>query len=380
MDEYKAVHVGYYHANDDTRIVKKECKTLSESSRYNLTYITSNRNSSVGTQEKDGIRIIVLPLVDKRFVRLFRYINDLYKEIVQISPDVCHIHEFVLYPLIKKLKKKNIKIILDFHENDIEVWRDKFRDKYGNTVSKIFFHFISKYEKTCVKRADATIVVDRKLENRIGKYGKPPVLIPNYPIVSTAIESLESIRQNKNICFAGGYSDTWSIKKIMMSLELLDEVNFLLAGFGDDKYIDSLKSYSSWERTKYYGKIPFDSVQNEIYKNSTAGVALLKYDESWSDGPLGNTKIFEYMLAGLPVICTDFPIWKEIIESNNCGICVNPNDIRAIVDAISFVMSDSKSAMEMGENGRKLVMKKYNWEKLAVKLEQLYKDILGEKI
>lgn len=377
MNKYKVVHVGYYHSADDIRIIKKECMTLHSTGVYDLTYITSDRNSTHAEQENNEIYIKILPLVDKRFVRLFRYIKDLKKQVISMEPDVCHIHEFVLYPIISKLKKRKIKVVLDFHENDIEVWRDKFEIKYGKIISKMFFLLISYYEKKCVKLADAIIVVDRRLEERIKKYGKTPILIPNYPIVLLETETVDYKNHEENVCFAGGYSDTWSIKKIMMALNLVPKAGFLLAGFGEKEYLDDLKKYESWNKTKYYGKISHDMVQQEIYGKSRIGLALLKYDKSWSEGPLGNTKLFEYMLAGLPVVCTDFPIWKEIVEYNNCGICVEPDNIEDIATAVSYILENEEKAAEMGENGRKLVMEKYNWNVLGKELKAMYKKLLS---
>ena len=42
----------------------------------------------------------------------------------------------------------------------------------------------------------------------------------------------------------------------------------------------------------------------------------------YKKGTLGNNKIFEYMYYGLPIICTDFDLWKEIIDKYKCGIYV----------------------------------------------------------
>ena len=104
-------------------------------------------------------------------------------------------------------------------------------------------------------------------------------------------------------------------------------------------------------------------------------MALLQHDDSWKNGPLGNTKIFEFMMAGIPVVATNFDIWKDIIEKNNCGICVDCNDINAISDAINTTLSDRNLARQMGNNGHKLILEKYNWEILAKTLIEIYSDL-----
>ena len=81
------------------------------------------------------------------------------------------------------------------------------------------------------------------------------------------------------------------------------------------------------------------------------------------------------MAAGLPVIASNYPLWKEIIADNNCGICVDPLNIQEIADAINYIRSHPMEAQEMGFNGRKAVLNKYNWTNEEKKLFQVYKDI-----
>ncbi len=88
------------------------------------------------------------------------------------------------------------------------------------------------------------------------------------------------------------------------------------------------------------------------------------------------TKLLEYMAAGLPVIASNFPLWKEIIEGNNCGLTVNPLNPREIAKAVEYLLEQSDEARKMGENGRKAVVEKYNWETESRKLIAVYEDLL----
>ena len=375
MEKAKVIHLGYYHSIDDTRIIHKECRSLYKTGRYALYYITSNRNADVGQFNKDGINEEVIPLINKRFIRLFSYIQDLKKKINALNPQICHIHEFALYPIIPFLRQRGIKIVLDFHENDLDVYKRKIRDRYGALLSNIFYSMMKKYEIKCVRNSDKIIVVDYTLKERIESYGTEAYLIPNYPIVDANNELKLSNLSEDTLCFAGGYSQLWSTENIMKVMEKNPNVTFRLAGIGDDEYINKLKKYHSWERTIFYGNVPFETVINEIYPQSSIGMALLQHDDSWKNGPLGNTKIFEFMMAGIPVVATNFDIWKDIIEKNNCGICVDCNDINAINDAINTILSDRDLARQMGNNGHKLILEKYNWDILAKTLIEIYSEL-----
>ena len=86
------------------------------------------------------------------------------------------------------------------------------------------------------------------------------------------------------------------------------------------------------------------------------------------------------MAAGLVVIGSFFPLWKDIIEGNNCGYCVNPEDPLAISKAIQQVMDDNTLSEEMANNGRKAVKEKYSWETEEKKLIVAYNKLAEDTI
>ena len=87
-------------------------------------------------------------------------------------------------------------------------------------------------------------------------------------------------------------------------------------------------------------------------------------------------KMFEYMSAGLPIITSNFPLWKEIVEGNNCGICINPLEPKEIAQAIEYIITHPKEAEQMGQNGKKAVLEKYNWGVEEKKLFEIYKELI----
>jgi glycosyltransferase involved in cell wall biosynthesis len=90
-------------------------------------------------------------------------------------------------------------------------------------------------------------------------------------------------------------------------------------------------------------------------------------------------KLFEYMLAGLAVLSANFPSLKKIIETNKCGICIDPTSPREIAEAMKYLSEHKEETKIMGENGRKAVLYRYNWEKESEKLLKLYEELLRER-
>jgi glycosyltransferase involved in cell wall biosynthesis len=82
------------------------------------------------------------------------------------------------------------------------------------------------------------------------------------------------------------------------------------------------------------------------------------------------------MSAGIPVIASDFPLWREIVLGNQCGLCVDPMDPAAIAKAIDYLVAHPDEARQMGENGRRAVLERYNWSVEEAKLMDFYKKTL----
>ena len=81
------------------------------------------------------------------------------------------------------------------------------------------------------------------------------------------------------------------------------------------------------------------------------------------------------MAAGLPVIASDFPLWRKIVEDNDCGICVDPTNIQAVRVACAKLLSNPEKGQQLGRNGRKAVLEKYNWVNEEKKLLALYETV-----
>jgi glycosyltransferase involved in cell wall biosynthesis len=85
--------------------------------------------------------------------------------------------------------------------------------------------------------------------------------------------------------------------------------------------------------------------------------------------------MFEYLALGIPVVCSNFPLWTEIVGAADCGIAVDPRDPQAIAGAIRALTDDPERAARLGENGRRAIAERYNWEAELAKLEGLYQAV-----
>lgn len=86
--------------------------------------------------------------------------------------------------------------------------------------------------------------------------------------------------------------------------------------------------------------------------------------------------MFEYMASGLPVVASDFPLWREIVDGARCGLLVDPMDPSAIAAAVDWLLNHPLEAEQMGANGKAAVIDRFNWESQEQKLLAVYDRVL----
>ncbi len=91
------------------------------------------------------------------------------------------------------------------------------------------------------------------------------------------------------------------------------------------------------------------------------------------------TKVFEYMAAGLPVIASDLPALREIVEGSGAGICVDPRDSLEVARAINFLLENPEQMQALGRCGQQAVAERYNWASEAQALTGLYRELLSTR-
>jgi len=134
-----------------------------------------------------------------------------------------------------------------------------------------------------------------------------------------------------------------------------------------------LEQANGWNRVDLYGWVDRMKV-SMILAECRAGLVLY-YPEPNHIHAQPN-KLFEYMSAGLPVIASDFPLWREIIDGVGCGLLVDPKNPQEIANAMQWIIDHPDLAAEMGRRGRMAIDQRYNWEAESQSLISLYRGLL----
>lgn len=369
----KVCHLTSVHSIDDGRIFRKECTSLAANG-FDVTLIACGNESF--EEIKNGVKRISLKVpVKNRLQRLLIRSRIVYKKALEVDTDIYHFHDPELIPVGLKLKKKGKKVIYDSHEDTAELIKTR---KWIPKIFRSTIHFLfDYYEQNSIKKFDAIISVTPLLVNKFKKWNKNSLQITNYPIYKSALLEHSLLNKRKDLVFAGGITHAYMFENILKSLVKTKNVRLKLAGRPvTSDYLEYLKSFEGWKKIDYYGLIPHIDVL-ELYNNSLVGIACLGYiaNVGYKEGSLGVQKLFEFMGCGLAVICTDFKLWKEIIEKEKCGICINPYNVDEITNAIQYLIDNPEIAIEMGRNGQKAVEREYNWKTQEDKLINIYNNL-----
>lgn len=365
----KVCHITTVHVAKDTRIFQKECVSLAKHG-YEVHLIVANQKSEID----QGVHIhnITSP-TSGRIQRMWKTTQLAFQKAMEIDADIYHFHDPELLPVGKKLKAKGKRIIFDSHEDvPLQIYNKPYLPKlFRPLVSKIY----EWYEKSIISTFDAIVIAGPGYEERMKKINRNTICIYNFPILTTAERENWDKKENE-IAYVGTLLQERGIKEMIESMDDVD-AKFNLAGkWHFDNYKKEVMSLSGWARVKFWGFVNRKQI-NEIHNRSKIGVCTLMPIPTYLDAyPV---KMFEYMAAGIPCVISDFPMLKKVIEGENCGICVNPEDPKAIADAINNLLNNESLAKQMGENGRKAVEEKYNWATQEKKLIKLYHQILSNK-
>lgn len=364
----KTLHITTVHPRKDTRIYYRECLTL-KNAGYDVILMVAD---GLGDTMEDGFQVIDIGKYSSRFKNFIRGSVRAVKITQQIDPDLVHFHDPELIFAALRLHILGYPIVFDIHENiSVQILDKSYIPKsIRGIVSRIY----SWLEKAIIKRFHLVIAENSYAQVYRNK-GRTLTTVLNLPEVDHFKPFIRKQRQGYELFYIGGVSNDRGLETTLKALRILNErnIDFLMHFVGkkiDDPPPELLEGIQ--EKVLFYGRLD----PNEGFAISTrciAGLAVLKPIKNY----IGSypTKIFEYMAIGLCVITSDFPLYREVVEKHDTGICLNPEDSEALANAIQELIENPQVAEQKAINGLQLVTKDYNWTNEGAKLISLYESV-----
>ncbi|MCF0072552.1 glycosyltransferase family 4 protein [Dyadobacter sp. CY261] len=322
-----------------------------------------------------GIHPIGLPHFKRLLPRLLFAHPVALVKCLRLRPDIVHIFVPELIPMAFIFQWLGAEAIYEVQENLFKKFAIK---KYNNSL--IFKKLFLLFDKLARKKFHCIFTDDAYLEE-YHDLAKPFAVVHNYvslPVIDgfarAAVCGREPVFFYLGVVSMERCLDTMihalaSLKRRYPSFHLhlfgpvrvsRQELERIL-GFTDVKDHITFHGYTDQQTALAYAT------------HALAGIALLKpvadYPESFP------TKLFEYMALKLPVITSDFPLYRQIVGQPECGFCISPYDPDALCEKLERCIKDESKCIEMGANGRKTAETHYNWVSEEVVLLSFYNNI-----
>lgn len=358
----KVLHLTTAHADDDVRIYVKEAASLAQ--HYDTALIAPRRSQKVYSD------VTYLPLrpAGTRAQRLLLQ-REALRLVQQFRPDVVHLHDPELVLLGLYLKTQGYKVVWDVHEDlpkqmQKKEWIPEWARGPGAAV-------VRSLEQLVTPHFDAVVSATSSIQNKFESHQRP-LVVRNYP----RFEEFSSVGggvKKARFVYAGGISKERGVFEMIDALSHLRNTTsaelHLAGSFANSAAEEAVRSAQG---VQYLGWLGREQIA-EAYAGALAGMVTLHPTPNHIESlPI---KMFEYMAAGLPVIASDFPLWRSILSKYRCGLLVDPLAPEQIAGAMRWMLDHPEEAAEMGRRGKEAVQTELNWDAEFTKLLAMYRTL-----
>lgn len=362
-------HLSTVHSGLDTRIALKECATLRHSGHDCFLVIPASA-ADVGQALELGIRLVPLSGMDAHG-RLHRATVGAvagFRAALATGARIFHVHDPELIPLAVLLKLMGKRVVYDAHED----LGSQIQAKHWipRPLRKLAAALARSVEVLGARSVDAVVAATPFIGQRFAPHARRVAVVCNFPrLEEFPVPRSVAWRERDRVAYIGGISEARGIREMLQAVDLCEET-LVLGGLFDPPQLEHvIGNEPGWKQVEFLGYLSREGVARQLSRCYAGLVTLAPTPNHLNSYPI---KMFEYMAAGIPVIASDFPLWRGIIDEAGCGICVDESDPRSIAEAICRLRDHPDEAARMGESGRRAVVERFNWQTEGAKLNTVY--------
>jgi len=370
----KVVHLTSVHGPLNFRIFYKECVSLREAG-YEVVEVAPAEKDSV----VDGIQIRAIRKPKQRILRMVFGAFQVYQHAIREDGDVYQFHDPELIPVALLLRARGKTVVYDVHEDVPGTIAYKFY--LPVPLRRLLVPIARWVEDNAAAQLSAIAAATVPIAERFAQKNERTISLHNFPILSEFGNCERIPWCNRDIAVSYVGATMTRARGIVEIVEAIGRVpeqlsaRLALAGrFSNDGLREQILHSLGWKYVDEMGFLPREGVSKLLARTRIGLVVLHPEPNYLRSRPV---KLFEYMAAGVPVIASDFPDWRSIVDGADCGLLVSPQDPQAIAEAIEFLLTHPDMAERMGQNGRDAVERLYVWEAEKEKLFALYNKLLA---
>lgn len=290
------------------------------------------------------------------------------------NADIYHANDLNTLPqaiVCSKLRLKPKPLIYDSHE--VQSDRTGYNPK---TIKRI--------ESFMLKFVDQMIVENHtRAKYNEDIYGFYPKTLYNYS-EKYNIEEKPQINLHKKIginedekilLYQGGLQQGRGLELLIEAMDEIEEGHLLFIGGG--KLTQTLKEQAEAskqaDRIHFLDKVPFQELPSYT-REAYLGFQVLQ-NICFNHYSASSNKLFEYMMAHVPVVSCDFPEIKKVVEETNTGLVVDSHNASEIANAVNQLVKDTSLRNQLSEN-TKQAKEIYNWNNEKSKLLEVYNQFV----
>lgn len=363
----RIAHLSTAHGRGELRVHLKECNSLANNG-YEVHYLVAD---GLGSERVDDVYVHDIGHAGSRFRRMLVSPWNMLFAARKLNARICHFHDPEILLIALFLLLSGAKVVYDSHE---DVPRSLLsRDWIPNGIRFVLSAVFEAFENFVARRLSAVVGATPHIAARFARLNPNVVTINNYPLRHEIEDVVERRSLNRNVCYLGGIGRIRGIREIICALEHVDARLILAGPFESAATEQAMRSLPGWAKVDYRGVVSRAAVR-QIMAESQAGLVFFHPEPNHVNAQ--PNKMFEYMSAGLPVLASDFPLWREILVESGAGLVADPMDPKDIASKIGILLDDPQRAIYMGKCGRNAVLKRYLWTFEAEKLFYLYEKLL----
>lgn len=369
----RIAHLTTAHPRFDVRIFHKECRSLARHGYQVDLYVADG----LGDTQCDGVSIIDVGRHKGRVNRMLGKTWAVWNRVRTTDARIVHIHDPELLPIALALKWMGRTVVYDAHEDVPRQILNKpwMRPWIRHAIAWPF----ERLENFIARRCAIVICATPHIAARYAGLGINNVDVNNFPIPGELADTEHDAGMPpvpgdpRTICYIGGITRMRGAVEMLRALEQTDATLILAGPMESSAFQAELEALPGWQKVDYRGVLDRDAIRQAL-SEARVGLVLLHPLPNYLDAlPV---KMFEYMAAGVPVLASDFPLWRGILETSQTGHCVDPLNPTAIARTITDMLAMPSERREaMRQACYQAARNTYNWRNEEAKLLAAYADL-----
>lgn len=313
----------------------------------------------------------------RRLLRFARRVGILWRMAmmaIRLKPDIYHAHDLNTLPaaVLSRLVRRR-PLIYDAHE--VATGRVGYDVWYMHLLERVCLFFCDRVITTTQTRA-------RFLAEKY-RFSPPPAVVGNVVDLTLAEVPARDLHRELNIpasepivIYQGGVQAGRGIEQVLESMPLWQKGYFVVVGDGRlmGRVQALAREYGVADRVRFTGRVPLKELLGYT-KGADVGLQVLQ-NTCFNHYSTDSNKLFEYFAAGIPVIAADYPEIRQVVQSFDAGILIDPHDPRNIARAVNEVLTAPPEVRARWRANARRAAAHYNWDRESEKLIHLYKEIL----